>query len=245
MKTLIFDIWGDWAHFKKFFTTASPLTFHIPPITAIRGILGAFLGFSKEKESEDYYLRHLDRLYCGIKIIKPVKTFRMGYNWIETKKAKFFARIPSEKGRYQTVIETLRNPHYRFYIACPEKENLIARLSELVKNHKSIYTPYLGISEHIANFKFVTEAFASQKSATDHIELDSIVSLENISHNDSPEIQFEEGKQYQRDSIPVEMNLERVVTKFKPVIYEVNGRTILAKPKKYWTLDSGENIEFF
>ncbi len=28
MKTLIFDIWGDFGHFKKFYTVSSPFLFH-------------------------------------------------------------------------------------------------------------------------------------------------------------------------------------------------------------------------
>ncbi|MDI3478645.1 MAG: CRISPR-associated protein Cas5h, partial [Thermoanaerobacterium sp.] len=31
MKSLIFDIYGDFGHFKKYYTTSSPLTFSFPP----------------------------------------------------------------------------------------------------------------------------------------------------------------------------------------------------------------------
>ncbi|MFB3896899.1 MAG: CRISPR-associated protein Cas5, partial [bacterium] len=31
MKILVFDIWGDLGHFRKFYTTTSPLSFSFPP----------------------------------------------------------------------------------------------------------------------------------------------------------------------------------------------------------------------
>ena len=40
---LIFDIRGEYGHFRKYNTTTSPLTYSIPTRTAIAGILGAIL----------------------------------------------------------------------------------------------------------------------------------------------------------------------------------------------------------
>jgi CRISPR-associated protein Cas5h len=48
VKVIVFDIWGDYGHFKKFHTTASPLTFSFPPPTAVIGIVAAILGIDKE-----------------------------------------------------------------------------------------------------------------------------------------------------------------------------------------------------
>ncbi|RMG79026.1 MAG: type I-B CRISPR-associated protein Cas5, partial [Bacteroidetes bacterium] len=183
MKTIAFDLWGDWAHFKKFYTTASPLSFHFPPITALKGIIGAILGLGKEKSDDNYYIRELEGLFCAVQILRPIKTFRMGYNWIETKKAKYLSRIPSERGRYQTVIETIKDPCYRIYLAFPNNENLLLRLSNLLRDHQSIYTPFLGISEHLANFRFIDEFEAVQKQKDDYIFIHSVISINNLKRN--------------------------------------------------------------
>lgn len=50
MKVLAFDIWADYAHFRKFYTTTSPLTFSFPPPPTIAGILGAIYGTEKKLE---------------------------------------------------------------------------------------------------------------------------------------------------------------------------------------------------
>lgn len=69
-KLLCFDIWADYAHFKKYYTTTSPLTFSIPPKTSIYGIIGAILGMGKNE-----YLYYFQPGMCqiGIQIMKPIK----------------------------------------------------------------------------------------------------------------------------------------------------------------------------
>ena len=49
MKCLVFDIKGDYGHFKKYYTTSSPLTFSIPPRTTVSGMIGALIGLDKEE----------------------------------------------------------------------------------------------------------------------------------------------------------------------------------------------------
>ena len=48
MKCLVFDIKGDYGHFKKYYTTSSPLTFSIPR-TTVSGMIGALIGLDKEE----------------------------------------------------------------------------------------------------------------------------------------------------------------------------------------------------
>ena len=81
MKVLFFDIWGDYGHFRKFYTTTSPLTFSFPPPSTIAGILGAIYGATK-----DEYLKIFssDRCKTALKIISPVKKVRMVINLINT-----------------------------------------------------------------------------------------------------------------------------------------------------------------
>ena len=76
MKVLIFDIWGDFGHFRKFYTTSSPLSFSFPPPPTIAGILGAIYGTDKFKNE---YLRVFNYKNCRIalKILNPIKKIRM------------------------------------------------------------------------------------------------------------------------------------------------------------------------
>ncbi|MBK8664241.1 MAG: CRISPR-associated protein Cas5 [Ignavibacteriales bacterium] len=82
MKTLIFDVTGEFAHFRKFNTTSSPLTYLIPTRTAVAGLLGAIVGFGRE-EFYEYFLREK----AEIAIQAKNKLTKQGYafNLINTK----------------------------------------------------------------------------------------------------------------------------------------------------------------
>ena len=81
MKTLVFDIWADIGHFRKYYTTSSPLTFSFPSPPTIAGMLGAIIGSGKDRYLSDFAL---DQMY-QIGLLNPVKKFRWGINYINTK----------------------------------------------------------------------------------------------------------------------------------------------------------------
>lgn len=53
-KILCFELFGDYAQFRKFFTNMSPLSFSIPPRTVLMGIIGAMLGVDKAENPEHF-----------------------------------------------------------------------------------------------------------------------------------------------------------------------------------------------
>lgn len=46
---LVFDLWGDLGHFKKPYTTTSPLSYAFPPRPTVAGIISAIVGLKKEE----------------------------------------------------------------------------------------------------------------------------------------------------------------------------------------------------
>ena len=51
-RVLCFELFGDYAQFRKFFANMSPLSFSIPPRTVLTGIIGAILGIAKNCNPE-------------------------------------------------------------------------------------------------------------------------------------------------------------------------------------------------
>ena len=90
MKCLVFDIKGDYGHFKKYYTTSSPLTFSIPPRTTVSGMIGALIGLDKEE-----YLKYFSKedAKIAIQINSPINKTRISYNLINTKTAKMYSKI--------------------------------------------------------------------------------------------------------------------------------------------------------
>ena len=137
MKCLVFDIHGEYGHFRKFYTTSSPLTFSIPPRTSISGLIGALIGLDKE-DYINYFTK--DKAKIAIQILSPVNKSRLAINLINTKTAKMYSKI---KDRTQVTMELLKNPSFRIYFS-HEDENLYNKVKEFLEGGKNYYTLSMG-----------------------------------------------------------------------------------------------------
>lgn len=151
-RVLVFDLWGDYGHFRKIETTTSPLTYSIPTITALNGLIGAIIGLPKDSYYESF---SSENIKYGIKLQKPVKKINININLINTSDGFFLWDIKNSP-RSPTPFEFLKKPHYRIYVWLRD-EDVRSTLKDYLKNHKSVFTPCLGLSELLANFKFIGE----------------------------------------------------------------------------------------
>jgi CRISPR-associated protein Cas5h len=231
-RILVFDVWGDYAHFRKNYTTSSPLTYSFPPRTALSGLIGAIAGLDKNE-----YFRHFLKVNSkiGCKILKPVKKVRIGENLIDTKSA---VKMHLIKNRTQIRFEFVKDPKYRVYF-CHSNKQFYKEIRDLLSNHQSVYTPCLGLSQLICNYHFLGE-FGLKRSAEDLHQIDSVVPGRCLL--EPPE--FEEKKEYVSEVMPGEMGEAREVTDYSEILYERNGLSIKAKAKELWEIDNGERILF-
>ena len=232
-KIIIFDIWGDYAHFKKPYTTTSPLTYSIPSRTALTGIIGAIMGIRKDKNNEDL---NYSKCNLSIRIMNPIKKTIINQNLINTKTAEKMSRMKSKGGRTQIRIENLKDVKYRIYVEIfSEKEHndLLSRL----KNHSPVFTQSLGISENLANFSFIEEV--EYKKEMGDIKLHSVLNIEKIQPQN---VIFEEGKEYFVDTYSLEMQEDREVLKYGEILIERKGQEIAVRNIEYIALSNGENI---
>lgn len=233
---VVFDIWGDYAHFRKYYTTSSPLTFSIPPRTALIGLISAILGLTK-----DAYLKYMRKSMADIavRILSPVRKIRMGQNLINTKDDYW---IPIERGfhepRTQIRFEYIKDPKFRIYfrhIDNATQENLFKKLSE----HKSVYTPYLGLSELLGNFSLVGEFQVKETlTNTDFLDVSTVLPLDIVYKLEI----IQPGRKFFKERVPTEMLPGRVVTEYREVVYEVEGKPIKAKLKSVIVLENNEVI---
>lgn len=239
MKVLVFDIWADYAHFRKFYTTSSPLTFSFPPPSTIAGILGAIYGTSKHEYLEIF---SSGKCYIAIKVVNPVKKIRMGINLINTK-GNYWVPYGNKYHEPRTQIRTefLKDPCFRIYFSHKD-EKVIERLDKLIKEHKSIYTVSLGLSELLADCKHIGLYNAENTADSRTVELSTPLVFSNLI---SDGLEIETGKKYFKEKIPIIMNPERIIEKYDDVIFEPEGKTIKAKVTTCCRIENGENIAFF
>lgn len=237
-KFLTFDIWGDYAHFKKYYTTSSPLTFSIPPRTALIGLISAIVGKGKEEYIE---LMTKEKASIAVQIINPIKKVRMTQNLINTKDGFW---IPVKKSghepRTQIRFEYLKEPRFRIYFRHSDI-GIYGSLKTNLMNHKCVYTPYLGISELIGDFAFVSEYLVSKILGGE--EFTDICTVMPLDKDKVTQLDLlQPGKKFFKERIPTEMLPKRIVTEYREVLYEVEGKTIKAKVKEALQLSNGDVI---
>jgi len=149
-KCLVFDIFGDFAHFKRIYTTTSAYSYLVPPKTTLIGIIGAILGYSK-----DEYYKLFDKIEIGLRILFDPKTIIIKQNYLKTDGSYDF-KTGKIKERTQIPVEFIKNPKYRIYLKINDNE-IYNTLKEFLSKKKSYYTIYLGISECISNYKYIGE----------------------------------------------------------------------------------------
>lgn len=237
MKCLVFDIYGDYGHFRKFYTTSSPLTFSIPPRTSIIGMIAALIGLDKDEYLE-YFPKESTKI--AVKINNPVNKGRISYTLIDTKKCrsnKGVTYLNEINGRTQVTFEILKNPSYRIYF-CHEDQNIYSKVKSYLEQGKNYYTLSMGLSEFIADYTYIGEIDLEPISNKDFVDIDTVINFdENI------EIEFENGKEYFKDTIQNQMDTDRVVTEYIKVLFERQGLPIKCKID-YYRGNEGEKIVF-
>ncbi|WP_169975689.1 MULTISPECIES: CRISPR-associated protein Cas5 [unclassified Campylobacter] len=151
MSIVAFRLVGDYAHFSHPATIYSSLTYPVPPKTSIMGFLGAIIG---EKE---YY--KLNNIRYSVKVNNQISKKSFVFNGIKfalssNMHIKEGYQDSSEKKQFYR--ELIKNPDYTIFL---DLKNLDERYKELIikniKEHKSVFTPYLGINFCIADFEYM------------------------------------------------------------------------------------------
>jgi len=151
MRIIAFKLWGDFAHFRRHFTTSSPLTHCLPPPSALRGLVGAIIGLAPSA-----YPEKLSPENCrlGVRLLKPIKKIRLSLNYLDTKDGAWVTKPPKGRLHTQVRVEFLKDPSFEVFFYHKDR-SLMDEFSKRLKDHRTVYTPYLGISECLASFKFL------------------------------------------------------------------------------------------
>ncbi len=234
-KALVFDIWGDYAHFRKIETTTSPLTYSVPTGTILSGFVAAMLGWGR-----DSYYEQLSKenVRFGVKILKPIKKVRININLIKTDEGFYLWDIRGNP-RAPTPYEFVKDPCYRIYVWLKDRE-IHRELRDHLENHKTVFTPYLGISELIANFNFIGEFDNLKPKEAVEDKIHSVLKKDDFRINIE---ELEEGMRWARENIPLYMNTERSVEEYSEILFEQSGRPLTVTKGSFYEIGE-ENVVF-
>jgi len=156
MKAIKFRLSGDYALFKKPFANNQPQSFVIPPKTAILGMIGAIMGWSKR----DYIdMLPFDTFKYGVRLLtSKIKKDLIGINLMQGKNAKFTfnenpLRNPPDRGqRSPTRFEFLKDMKWEIFLIIDNKE-IEKELFDRLLSKKFIYNPNLGLQSLFAKIE--------------------------------------------------------------------------------------------
>jgi len=211
-KAIVFDIWGDYAHFRKIETTTSPLTYFIPTRTALSGIISAIIGLDRDS----YYNIFLpQKTRLAIRIMNPLRKTRINISVTDTSRG-FYLRDIGENPRSLVPYEFVKDPKYRIYFQTTNGD-IRTRLSEFLKKHCSYYTPSLGTANLLANFAYIGEYDVFETSEE---------TVHSVARKDGGRLIVEENKRYCLERIPIYMDTRRIAQEFADVICEADGKPV-------------------
>lgn len=244
---LIFDIRGEYGHFRKYNTTTSPLTYSIPTRTAIAGILGAILGMEREicdgvfpegaEPVQEFFSK--ERSDMAVQIMRPVKKENIGFNLINTKTS--FCDL-TRAGRTQIEFELVKDVHYRIYLSMTD-ELTFEELSERIENKRHHFTPYLGLAQFTAQIDFVQRTTANEIEANgDFVEIITAVNMSKL--KGEPPVEFQREYFYSANNMPIAMDRNREVLEYSEVLIEKNGNPLRVRVSDYYQIGEVGNILF-
>lgn len=239
-RVLIFDIKGPFAHFRKYYTNSSSLSYIFPPRTVVTGLIAGLLGYPNEKAKtgEIYYeLFNTDKCKIAVSLFTIVKKFMQTVNYIKTKtdqasRYSFEALITGTRGSpTQIPLEILMSDNqsiqditYRVYFYHRES-NIYSNLKDRLIEQKFVYPPFLGMSEFLATIKYITEG-EIEKNDNNTVEINTVCRLDFI------EPIFEgNNMQYLIEKMPRGFLNDRTPLKPENYIFDMKNRSVKVRQK--------------
>ncbi|EGV32623.1 CRISPR-associated protein Cas5, Hmari subtype [Thiorhodococcus drewsii AZ1] len=218
MRTLVFDICGEYGLFKKPYSPMSPVSYPLPPPPAVLGMLGAVLGLDKA----DYHNRlGWDRVRIGVGLRAPVRVFRAALNLLQTKDGTdaFFRPRAGQNIHTQVPCELLRAPGFRIHVAGLDVA-LADELAARLRAGRTAYTVTLGLASCLADLHWVGE-WDAEPITGEAWQASTAVPL-----GAGLQVHYEESRRYHRLRIPAVMDAERTVHRYQEIVLTEDGQPI-------------------
>ncbi|QSZ27530.1 type I-B CRISPR-associated protein Cas5 [Aceticella autotrophica] len=234
---VIFDLWGKFAHFRKFYTNSSSLTYSVPPRTTVEGIIAALLGY----ERDTYYeILNAENLHVAVRKMSKTKKIMQSVNYI---KATSAGELHSPKQHTQIPFELLASDdkvRYRFYVTHKNKE-LLSKINEHLFKNKPVFTLYFGSAPFTCYIEYVGNEKWDWMDSDDFQDIFTVIPSDKIE-----EIDIKNMKGYLlKERMPRDFGEDRTIKEVTTYVYEDEGHFIRVKINgKFVRLSNGENIIF-
>lgn len=236
MNTLIFDVSGRMAHFRRFYSSVTPLSYSFPPRNTVIGMLAAILGCEKDSYY-NIFARENFGITLSINNQNGLRRFMLPTNYLDTDQVSI-SRLRG-RGKVPTSIEYIMpvppdtEVSYRIYVVLLNEKyrNMLEELERRVREKEPIYPVSLGPANCLANIDWVTYTTADMIDADSReIPIKTVLDLDIISDDG---IKFEDKSVFEGKKIVLE---ERLPPDF------INKREINGMGRNYIFEGKGDTI---
>jgi len=229
---LIFDLKGRLAHFRKYFTNSSSLSYTFPPRTVISGLVAGLLGYER-----DSYYEKLSDSHCKIALAlkTPVRKMMQTMNYRNSNKKFSIEDLLSDNPDIEPAQIPLEiicpvddsEISYRIYISCA---SIHEKLKNRLEQKLFVYPAYLGITEFLGEIEFISEGTVNEIPFDKPVNLNSVCRKSAIVDRG---LKFEDiTAQYLLEKMPADFSGKREVTRYEEYLFEKNGKAIVAALKE-------------
>jgi CRISPR-associated protein Cas5h len=247
MQVLSFHLCGKMAHFRRYYTNSSALSYSIPPRTTLSGIIAGLLGYEKDQYYDDFSLNSCD---IAISVRQPLKKSVQTMNLLKIERLDQLngsSGVPSQTATEFVLPYDIRRNYLDYKVWFHHHDaSLMNELTTLLNKAGPVYgtkgaTMALGTVFNlgwISGFKKVEATQVNEKSA---IVIDSVIPMSSLKKLTLDEINEH---RLVREKIPLEFDSQRRITArgLGNVIIDLNGKGIPAIIDSYVQLESGERI---
>ncbi|MHA1401812.1 MAG: type I-B CRISPR-associated protein Cas5b [Candidatus Heimdallarchaeaceae archaeon] len=182
---IVFEVEGQFAHFRAFDTTRENISYPFPPRTSVIGMIAGIMGYPRNSYWSDSPLASAK---ISIQILNPIWRSKIRVNYLQTRspisfKSKlkiilpqdpFEIKMKDQRGFYAPVnLNILRNVAYRIFFTCDSAE-IMDEFYERLKEHRYCFSPYLGHANMLAEVKLVGR-FKAKTLSEGIYEIDSVL----------------------------------------------------------------------
>lgn len=236
MEVISFDISGKIAHFRKYYSNNTALSFSIPPRTTIMGILAAIYGMPKDSYYELFSSQNLD---IGIAPLSRMKKTIHRLNFLKILGSGDFK---GRQGRIQTPFEIVTGYNikdstisYRIFLHPLEiPKEVYEQLKELISIKGNSFALTLGA----ANFNAYISNYQEYNSE-ETVNLNGFLHFDSaINSDDILEIELEKEAAgtiniVEEELMPADFvaNYNRELQKMNRMLFSVSGSKVKANLK--------------
>lgn len=226
-----FQLEGKFAHFRKYYTNNTALSFTLPPRTTIMGIVAAMLGFEK-----DTYYKKLNSENMAISVGLG-SSIKKSFHRLNLLMIKGMGDFRGKLGRVQTPFEIIM-PHdikcqsviYDIFIATKnDQSNIALQLKEVLKKNNPVFNLAFGIANFHASIKNYTVVehtkYSTLNSENKNILFDSCVPSESINSISSD---YENNFHIEEEHYPCDFvdDFNRELSRMQRLLYSTNANPI-------------------